>query len=170
MLNLSLKNVDYESAADTLLQRLCEFFHWRGSLIIFIHKFSDLILPTNSDKSEFILYTGVNAKMILNPSATQSFFGPLSTTSSYHVAHRFASDKGMVLALTSQYPHLKKCNAFDCSVVSDYPEEQEFLIGHIYMRIRKVYTRAFEKIPFDSKLRVSFFVVHLFREMFFSNE
>ena len=59
------------------------------------------------------LFHGVNEKMILYPHATtQSFHGPLSTTSSFHVAKTFATDKGMVLKISSMYPRLNYCKTF----------------------------------------------------------
>ena len=64
-----------------------------------------------------------------------AFYGPLSTTSSYHVAKTFATAKGMVLKITSQYPRLDFCRAFDASLISDYPEECEWLIGFVYLRV-----------------------------------
>eukprot|EP01083_Nonionella_stella_P072597 195783_1 len=78
-----------------------------------------------------MLYHGVNQKMILNPSATQSFDGPLSTTSSYQVAATFAKSRGMILSITSQFPRLQMCKAFDASIISGYPAEQEWLIAHL---------------------------------------
>ena len=160
--------------AQTLEQRLQEFYHWRGNLMLFLYKFATLLAPTYYDRKkkkhmDFILYLGVNGKMILDPSATHSFYGPLSTTTSYHVAQTFATGKGMVLAIQSQYPRLRECNAFDASSMSDYPEEQEHLIGHIYLRIRKIYIKPpTEFIHMDSKLKLAFFAVHLFREHIFS--
>merc|ERR1719242_1670230 len=124
------------------------------------------------------LYHGVNAKMILNPAETMAFSGPLSTTSSYHVARTFATKKGMVLKITSQFPRLNRCRAFDVSVLSDYPEEQEFLIGDIYLRLLQVSTRSLLQswdsfdnlvnIPLASFTRAVFFVIHIFREQIFS--
>ena len=109
------------------------------------------------------LYLAVNAKMILNPAETMAFYGPLSTTKSYHVAKTFATPKGMVLHITTQYPRLHFCKAFDASVISDYPEEKEFLIGFIYMRVLKVITRPlikqvtnselYEKAPLPSRVK-----------------
>ena len=162
--NDSNGNINY----DTLEERLSQFHHWRGKLLIFVNKFGAMLSPTTINDKDKMLYHGINGKMILNPSETQSFFGPLSTTSSYHVAKSFATDKGMVLAISSQFPRLSMCRAFDASLISDYPEEQEFLIGFIYLRIRKIYTKDLKYIPVDSKLRFAFFAIHLFREQMFS--
>eukprot|EP01084_Bolivina_argentea_P026282 48850_1 len=157
-----------------LEQRLKEFYHWRGKLLMFINKFASILKPTYYDKiqkkeCEFILYHGINGKMILNPSSTLSFYGPLSTTSSYYVAQTFATDKGMILSISSQYPKLKICNAFNASTISDYPEEQEWIIGHIYLRIRKIYIKSIPQyIYMDTNIRLSFFVIHLFRQQMFS--
>ena len=63
-----------------LEQRLSEFYHWRMSLQITLKKYGASI-------GDMEIYHGVNEKMILNPhSAIQGFHGPLSTTSSFHVA------------------------------------------------------------------------------------
>ena len=140
--DISLQQITYTE----LEERLREFYHWRGQLLIFIQKFANILKPTYWDREknkdfEFVLYHGVNDKMILDPSSTQSFYGPLSTTSSYYVALQFATRKGMILSLSSEYPRLKMCSAFNASTISDYPDEQEWIIGHIYMRIRKIYIR-----------------------------
>eukprot|EP01084_Bolivina_argentea_P022361 41552_1 len=107
-----------------------------------------------------------------------AFYGPLSTTSSYHVAKTFATPKGMVLKVNSYYPRLHYCLAFDASLISDYPEEQEFLIGFIYLRVLEVKTgplikdvtnrEAWEATPLPSRIRVAFFAIHLFRAGTFS--
>eukprot|EP01084_Bolivina_argentea_P026280 48847_1 len=91
-----------------LEQRLRQFWHWRVGLLLILNKYGKKINEEN-----MVLYHGVNAKMILNPVATMAFYGPLSTTSSYHVAKTFATAKGMILKITSQYPRLDYCRAFD---------------------------------------------------------
>ena len=78
--------------------------------------------------------------MVLSPQS-MAFYGPLSTTTSYHVARTFATAKGMVLKIKSMYPRLNLCNAFDVSLISDYPEEQEYLVGFMYLRILEIRTR-----------------------------
>ena len=77
----------------------------------------------------------------------------------------------MVLTMSSQYPRLGVCRAFDASMISDYPEEQEWLIGFIYTRIRMVHTKekfVLDKLPVASNLRFVFFALHLFRQQMFS--
>eukprot|EP00488_Nonionellina_sp_1-RS-2012_P003732 TRINITY_DN8087_c0_g1_i1.p1 TRINITY_DN8087_c0_g1~~TRINITY_DN8087_c0_g1_i1.p1 ORF type:complete len:104 (+),score=33.17 TRINITY_DN8087_c0_g1_i1:217-528(+) len=93
------------------------------------------------------LYHGVNAKMVLNNGSRvlNNFYGPLSTSAAYHVARTFATAKGMVLQITTQYPQLGICRAFDAHLISDYPEEKEWLIGFVYLRILKVITRPLSK-------------------------
>ena len=148
---------------DNLMNRLSEFYHWRGALLLFIHKFSSTL-----DRAK-TLFVGVNRKMILDPSATHSFFGPLSTTSSFYVARNFASEQGMILEISSMYPRLGMCNAFNASLVSEYPEEQEYLVGHIYLRINQIHIKEPpEYIHIDSKLRLAFFTIHLFQRQIFS--
>eukprot|EP01083_Nonionella_stella_P153690 494159_1 len=105
-----------EEKRKELENRLREFFHWRISLLTVLTKFGVMI-----NEKHLVLYHGVNAKMILNPAETMAFYGPLSTTSSYHVAKTFATAKGMVLEITSQFPRLQFCSAFDASLISDYP-------------------------------------------------
>ena len=68
-----------EQNKQDLENRLRQFYHWRGDLLLMLNKFSDRL------GFDGVLYHGVNAKMVLNPTETMSFFGPLSTTSSYHV-------------------------------------------------------------------------------------
>ena len=48
----------------------------------------------------------------------------------------------LVLTISSKYPRLGVCRAFDASLISDYFEEQEWLIGFIYTRIRKYFQWA----------------------------
>eukprot|EP01083_Nonionella_stella_P070625 189073_1 len=170
--NDMIRDKDAQMKAD-LENRLREFFHWRVGLLQVLNKYGQKI-----DQHTMVLYHGVNAKMILNPAETMAFYGPLSTTSSYHVAKTFATAKGMVLKITSQYPRLDFCRAFDASLISDYPEEQEYLIGFLYMRVLEVRTRPittnimdpelWKKAPLASKMRVVFFAIHLFGEQMFS--
>merc|ERR1712173_14975 len=104
---------------------------------IVLNKFGQLL----QGKNNMILYHGIDTKMMLNPTQTFSFYGPLSTTSSEHVAKTFATQKGMILKITSQFPRLGKCNAFDASQLSDFPEEDEWLVGFMYMRILQISTK-----------------------------
>ena len=79
-----------------LQDRLQQFYHWRQSLVVILNKYGHKIRPSDSND---ILYHGVNAKMILNPAITPAFYGPLSTSSSFHVAKTFATDKGILFFL-----------------------------------------------------------------------
>ncbi len=49
---------------------------------------------------------------------------------------QFATDKGMVLKISSMYPRLGFCRAFDASLLSDYPEEQgvDMLISYFFLK------------------------------------
>merc|ERR1719242_192822 len=101
-----------------------------------------------------------------------------STNSSYHVARTFATVKGMVFTITSHFPRLGLCNAFDAKLISDYPEEHEWLIGFCYARILKFETRDIKQFmgsyaeladyPMASLAKEIFFAVHLFKEQIFS--
>eukprot|EP01083_Nonionella_stella_P191755 709509_1 len=157
---------DYDMKSDKakrreLENRLREFFYWRISLLMILTKFGVMI------NENLVLYHGVNAKMILNPSDTMAFFGPLSTTSDYNIAKLFATEKGMVLEITSRFPRLQMCSAFDVSNISDFHSEREHLIGFIYLRVLKVRTRPivsdvsnhdlWKAAPLESKTRVLFF-------------
>merc|ERR1719242_779399 len=170
-----------------LERSLSSFYHWKGHLTIILAKFSR---PLDKDKP---LYHGVDTKLIIAANRTCSFFGPISTTSSEHIAKTFATAKGMVLQITSQFPRLGHCNAFNATTLSDYPEEQEYLVGHCYVRLLNVYTRPLyvrtdpprhsslnlehspesmrdliTKVPLASWLREEFLVIHLFREQIFA--
>eukprot|EP01083_Nonionella_stella_P146257 459785_1 len=163
-----------EDVRNDLMCRLQQFYHWRGGLLIMLNKFGKRF------SDEYIeLYHGVNAKMLIKPTISQAFNGPLSTSSSYHVARTFSTAKGMVLKITSHYPKANFCNAFDCGLISDYPEEQEWLIGFMYARVLKVTTRRlgpnvadlnqiWKFVPPSSIAREMFFAIHLFREQIFS--
>ena len=82
----------------------------------------------------------------------------------------------MVLKITSQYPRLGVCRAFDASLISDYPEEQEYLIGFIYLKVLEVRTRELIldwnsrnptnllSIHLTSTTRAIFFAIQLFGE------
>eukprot|EP01084_Bolivina_argentea_P228140 385374_1 len=165
----------YEVAKQQLEYRLKNFYHWRGLLLIILNKFGTKLNTENN----MILYHGVNKKMIISPSQKYAFHGPLSTTSSYHVARTFATAKGMVLKITSHFPRLNYCNAFDASLISDYPEEQEWLVGFMYLRVLKMRTRKLiddltswealvKKCPISSWVKQQFFAVHLFGQHMFS--
>eukprot|EP01084_Bolivina_argentea_P026866 49953_1 len=158
-----------------LEKRLRHFYHWRIGLLIVLNKYGKKI-----DKNYMVLYHGINAKMIIHRPASPTFYGPLSTTPSYHVAKAFATTKGMVLTLTSLFPRIGLCNAFNASLISDYPEEQEYLIGQIYVRLLRVETSPIidhitdvdpflcVKTPLASKIREAFCSIHLFYDQTFS--
>ena len=107
-----------------------------------------------------------------------AFHGPLSTTISKLEANIFSTATGMVLEMTSLHPRLDQCCAFDVSLVSDYPNENEYLIGFVYLRVLNVQTRSlvedvtnedqWRAQPMASKIRSVFFAVHLFRQQVFS--
>ena len=88
-----------------------------------------------------LIYFEHGVCIFLQPTQSFAFFGPFSTSSSYHVARTFATAKGMVIKMTSHFPRRGLCNAFDAKLLSDYPEEQEWLIGFCYVRILKFETR-----------------------------
>eukprot|EP01083_Nonionella_stella_P153537 493436_1 len=162
-----------------LEQRLRAFYWWRSTLLMVLHKYASRLDGAKT------LYHGVNAQMILNNGGTQSlaFCGPLSTSASYHVARTFATPKGMVLEVTTQFPRMGMCRVFDVSVLSEYPEEQEWLLSFAYLRITSVHTRALpgmesvnndghvdythDMVPLASKTRSIFFALQLFRHQFF---
>ena len=166
----------YQKTKNDLEKRLQHFYHWRGGLLIVLNKFG----KNWSSMNNMVLYHGVNAKMLIRSSQTFAFNGPLSTSSSYHVARTFATAKGMVLKVTSHFPRLNFCNAFDASLISDYPEEQEWLVGFMYLRLLEVRTRklidedihSFEEllqnIPLSSWVKEEFFAIHLFGEQIYS--
>eukprot|EP01083_Nonionella_stella_P257524 881385_1 len=172
------KDSEAEHAKHLLETRLKQFFHWRSEILVVLNKFGRRM---GDGDQNLVLYHGVNAKMILNPTETMAFYGPLSTTSSLHVARTFATKKGMVLKLTTHYPRTNVCKAFDASLISDYPEEQEWLIGFIYLRVLEVQTEKIGVYEDDdgwrysnegswnaSMIRSIFFGVNLFREQMFS--
>eukprot|EP01083_Nonionella_stella_P269292 911020_1 len=168
-----LKTDEDKLKSKELENRLRQFFYWRTALLTVLTKFGVMMNEKHS-----VLYHGVNAKMRLNSAETMALSVPLSTTSSYHVAKTFATAKGMVLEITSQFPRLKFCSAFDASLISDYPEESEYLVSFMYLRVLKVMTRPivsdvskhelWKAAPLESKTRVLFFSIHLFKEQMFS--
>ena len=122
-------------------RRLSSYTNWRQSLNITIHKFS---ISINYNK----FYHGINPRMIIEKHNILSrLWGPLSATSSYHVASTFATSRGMILEINSQYPKLSLCYAFDASQLSDYPEESERLVGFMYVRVRKIFAKSPSNIP-----------------------
>ena len=106
--------------------RIEVFFRWRGALMIVLNKFGT---RWRDREHAGALYTGINKKMNISSTAAFSFYGPLSTSADYFVAKGFATDKGMILKIDSRFPRLNYCNVFQASLISDYPEEQEWLIG-----------------------------------------
>eukprot|EP01083_Nonionella_stella_P070990 190333_1 len=166
------KDSEADHARNLLEKRLKQFFHWRSEVLVVLNKFGKRM---SDDGTNLVLYHGVNAKMILNPTKTMAFYGPLSTTSSLHVAKIYATQKGMVLKLTTLYPRTNVCKAFDASVISDYPAEQEWLIGFLYMRVLQIQTEKLGCWAYSnqgswnaSMIRSVFFSVSLFREQMFS--
>ena len=117
-----------QNQREQLEARMQVFFHWRAALMIVLNKFGTRWRDIENTEA---LFTGINQKMGISSTAAFSFYGPLSTTTSYQVAKGFATEKGMVLKISSRFPRLNYCNAFQASLLSDYPEEQEWLIGHM---------------------------------------
>eukprot|EP01083_Nonionella_stella_P114533 338747_1 len=160
----------FRTKQQKLKQRLESFYHWRGNLLVVLNKFGTSL---NGDNN-MVLYHGVNSKMLIRATQTLAFSGPLSTTSSYHVARTFATVRGMVLTITSHFPRLNFCKAFDASTISDFPEEQEWLVGFMYCRVLKVQSRKYmsledlRRLPPASVIREEFFALHLFKEQMFS--
>merc|ERR1719150_508936 len=75
----------------------------------------------------------------------------------------------MILELSSMFPRRRLCHAFNASLMSEYPEEQEYLVGHIYLRINQIHIKPPNKyIHIDSKLRLAFFTIHLFQRQIYS--
>jgi len=156
-----------------LENQLSTFYHWRLKLSFILIKFGIKIedMPKQNNGNNFELYHGVNSKMILDIHATLACFGPLSTSISFYVSKTFATEKGMVLSLKSNYPTSGLDRVFNASILSDFPDEQEWLIGFMYARIVKVSTDFFVKteiLPIVSQYRALFFVLHLFSQQIFS--
>ena len=79
-----------------LEDRIKQFFLWRGALMLVLNKFG-----TRWKDKDVELWCGVNAKMRI--SENLAFFGPQSTSSSYHVANTFGYQFVMFVA-TSWLP------------------------------------------------------------------
>eukprot|EP01084_Bolivina_argentea_P319455 554104_1 len=172
-----VNNVYNQKERFVLEERLKIFYKWRVELLTVLNKYAQPI------DMNVTLYHGVNSKMIINNATTQPFYGPLSTSLSYHVAQTFATSKGMVMEVTSQFPGLGYCKAFDASLISDYPEEREQIISFAYLKIKTIFTKPLNKnwktfsdidegdhsdISLASKMRSIFFAVHLFWKQIFS--
>jgi len=162
------QNFDDADKRAELMERLLSFFHWRGKLLIIIKKHGRKLDGKPGCPAQ--LWHGVNTKLIVKPTTGSLLKGPLSTTTSLQVANTFATKKGFVLKLSSQYPRMGVCYAFDVGLVSDYPEEQEWLLGSMYARVLEVRTdrEAVRRLPMVSQMREVFFTVHLFREQIFT--
>merc|ERR550525_315675 len=93
----------------------------------------------------------------------------------------------MILKISSRFPRLNYCNAFQASLLSDFPEEQEWLIGHMYIRVLDVITvpswmpvdlnpnglgldwsECLDAMPMVSIIKQYFFVLQLFKEQIFT--
>ena len=78
--------------------------------------------------------------------------------------------------MNSKYPQLPLCYAFDASQLSDYPEESEKLVGFMYVRVRKIFTKSPILLPEDSifkkknvsTVKLYFFAMRLFMEGIYS--
>eukprot|EP01084_Bolivina_argentea_P010557 19673_1 len=160
---------------ELLKHKLESFYHWRIRLLITLHKFGTKL----QNRKNMVFYHGVNKTMLIKTSETFAFSGPLSTSVSEEVARAFATTKGMVLKITSNFPHSHHCNAFDVSLISDYPEEQEWLVGFMYVRVLEITINIhidnialseniFQQITLSSWIRHAFFAIHLFRSQIFS--
>lgn len=166
---------DFEQLKRDLNYRLRNFYHWRLMLLQVLHKYGTQL----NSRNNMTLYHGVNEKMILKRGKTFHMSGPLSTTSSYHVARTFATAKGMVLKIAGRFPRLPMSGlAFDASLISDYPEEQEWLLGSLYSRLIEVRTRKLQgsdvrsfsesQVPLSSQIREIWFALHLIGEQIYS--
>lgn len=162
-LQFELKKCFRMGDKNTHLQRLKEFYHWRIGLSVSLTKFGKEMENNTS------YYHGSNCKMII-PTNQGYFAGPLSTSSSYQVAKTFATSKGMVLELIPQFCS-KLTKIFDASLISDYPEEAEYIIAGAYVKIRTIITRPLcknflENMNFGSSIQIP--MVSFLREIFFS--
>ena len=98
-------------------------------------------------------------------------------------AQTFATAKGMVLELPSQFPRLGLCKPFDVSLMYEYPEEKERIISFMYLQSKTISPKPNKNwmtvseidnvypdynIPLSSQARSIFFAVHLFQQQIFS--
>ena len=73
----------------------------------------------------------------------------------------------MVLEFSSKYPLTDYCYQFNASVISDYPEENERIIGFMYCRIRMIYSEMFNlkhdnNLLSNSNMNWYYFSIQLF--------
>mmetsp|Transcript_53536 Transcript_53536/g.88789 ORF Transcript_53536/g.88789 Transcript_53536/m.88789 type:complete len:623 (+) Transcript_53536:469-2337(+) len=110
-------------------KRLCHFRHWRQTLDLTILKFGE---PMGGR----VFYHGVDQLMKLEMHPTHQFCGPLSVSVDKQVARSFTGNNGFIMTLCSRYPRLNSDYGLEvASIISDYPEEKEYVIRSLYTRI-----------------------------------
>lgn len=151
---------------EDLLERRKIFYHWGLQLRILMAKFSTQLAYT---KNFGRLYHGVNSRLKLSRTPISVCCGPLSTTSSYHVANTFATQKGFVIEFTYREGSHNYFRGYNCALTSDYPEEQEVMLSLGYIKILKIHTRPISldtslysgETSFATYLKLILFVIHV---------
>ena len=133
-----LRGLSHHTSADevfTMRERLASYSNWAQTLTLCLEQFSVSLRCQR-------LFHGVNPMMsVQRHDILSRLWGTLNTTTLFHMASTFATDKGMIMEISSQYPSLDLCYAFDVSPLSDYPEEAERIIGRMYVRVRRVHSK-----------------------------
>jgi len=115
------KKMQFKERKEDVLQRNVEIANWCRLLKECIYYFGDLLADTER------LYHGINKKLMFQRVA-KKFNLPMSTTTSYVIATKFATNDGICLQLGKMFA-LEENNLYlDVSFFSDYPNECERVI------------------------------------------
>ena len=115
---------------EDLKEKQKEIYHWYRLL------FQLCTFYGQSTKGGDIFYTGLNIRLTFK-TFNPEFYAPISTSTSYFIAEKFADNKGLILQLTPTIS--SKDSFFDCQLFSDFPDEKEnlFFIAH-YLEIMDI--------------------------------
>ena len=119
------------------------FYHWAMTLYR-VHLRSAAPIPpaTASGTKPRPLWTGLNQLLTLGQELA-SYYGPLSTTTSFNVATGFSKGKGQIYKFISSYANPLRCTlGIDMETISCYPQEKEMMLYHSVLPIQSTTTET----------------------------
>ena len=95
-----------------------EIYHWYRLLFQLCYFYGNMCQRGD------VFYTGLNIRLNFN-TFNPTFYAPISTSTSYLIAEKFADAQGLIIQLQPTVSCRDKF--FDCELFSDFPDEKEKL-------------------------------------------
>eukprot|EP01084_Bolivina_argentea_P266194 451415_1 len=133
--SLKLRNREYANMSKYLYEAVNYF----GDRVRYSSDLKQNMLPKSWP--ECGVFHGISTEMLFTH-AYGSFFGPLSTTTKRNVAINFTNHKGIMLRLNAyfnpEHRDIVNHNYFNCSFLSDFTAESEYLFFRIILKIDSI--------------------------------